>query len=171
VDDVQFEERFRALFGDGFPRLHRYLYRLTGDPALASDLAQEAFVRLYERGSMPDRVAAWLAAVAHNLSRNEWRRAGRQRRLLEREAGMVPDQSTPAADAAMLSGERVRQVREALNRLSLRDRQMLLLRHEGYSYREIADAMELTPTSVGAMLVRAGEAFKAAYEEVDHASG
>jgi DNA-directed RNA polymerase specialized sigma24 family protein len=47
----QFEQHYR--------RLYRYLDRLTGDPEQAADLAQETFVRLYQRGSMPDDTAAW----------------------------------------------------------------------------------------------------------------
>ena len=47
---------------------------------------------------------------------------------------------------------------------------MLLLRHEGYSYREIAQALALTESGIGTMLVRAGEAFRAAYEDVTRAS-
>ncbi len=166
-----FGERFRQLFDERFPPLCRYLHRLCGDPALAADVAQETFVRLYQRGSMPDDASAWVLAVAHNLLRNEWRRVGRQLRLLKQRVGnLVPDHSPPSADAELLSQERIRLVRRALDRLNLRDRQMLLLRHEGYSYSEIAHALELTATSIGAMLVRAGEAFRAAYEEIDHAS-
>jgi RNA polymerase sigma-70 factor (ECF subfamily) len=42
---------------------------------------------------------------------------------------------------------------------------MLLLRHEGYSYREIAETLELSPASIGTMLVRATEAFRKAFKE------
>jgi DNA-directed RNA polymerase specialized sigma24 family protein len=46
----------------------------------------------------------------------------------------------------------------------------LLLRHGGYSYREIAAALGLAETSVGTTLVRASHAFRAAYQELDRAS-
>jgi DNA-directed RNA polymerase specialized sigma24 family protein len=60
-------------------------------------------------------------------------------------------------------------VREALDGLTLRDRQMLLLRHEGYSYREIAQALGVPETGVGTMLVRATAAFRAAFLEKNRA--
>jgi DNA-directed RNA polymerase specialized sigma24 family protein len=61
-------------------------------------------------------------------------------------------------------------VRAALDRPTLRDRQALLLRHGGYSYREIAAALGLAETSVGTTLVRAGQAFRAAFQEMHDAS-
>lgn len=42
---------------------------------------------------------------------------------------------------------------------------MLLLRAEGYSYRDIASALELNEASVGTLLARAVRAFRAAWEE------
>ena len=60
-------------------------------------------------------------------------------------------------------------VRDALNRLSLRERELLLLRAEGYSYRDLAAVLELNETSVGTLLARAKRAFEEAYEKVDHA--
>ena len=58
-----FPERFVALFEAEFPRLFRYLDRLSGEPELAADLAQEAFVRLHRPGAMPDRPQLWLITV------------------------------------------------------------------------------------------------------------
>ena len=46
---------FESTFGEQYPGLFRYCHSLTGDPDLADDLAQEAFVRLYDRrGGGPD---------------------------------------------------------------------------------------------------------------------
>ncbi len=58
-------------------------------------------------------------------------------------------------------------VREALDRLSLRERELLLLRAEGYSYRDLAAVLELHEASVGTLLARAKRAFEDAYEEVE----
>ena len=63
-------------------RLARYLDRLSGDRELAADLAQETFVKLYQRGALPDQPEAWLISVAMNLFRNARSTATRRRRLL-----------------------------------------------------------------------------------------
>jgi DNA-directed RNA polymerase specialized sigma24 family protein len=47
--------------------------------------------------------------------------------------------------------------------LPLRERELLLLRAEGYSYRDIASALELNETSVGTLLARARRRFEEAY--------
>lgn len=165
--DPRFEEEFRACYAARFDSLLRYLDRLTGDTELASDAAQEAFVRLHRRGEMPDQPSAWLVTVANNLVRDERRRATRQLRILTDNPHHTPSASPPDDPAADLDrAERVRAVRAALEVVTPRDRQALLLRHAGYSYREIAAALHLADGSVGTVLVRAGQAFRSAYKEM-----
>ena len=60
-------------------------------------------------------------------------------------------------------------VREALDHLTVRERELLLLRAEGYSYRDLAAVLELNEASIGTLLARAKRAFEAAYGEVEHA--
>ncbi len=169
--EESFDDSFRRLFEAHFQSLFRYLDRLSGDPALAADLAQEAFVRLYRRGSLPEDPRAWLVSVASNLLRDERRTAARRRRLQEADSisgGRVAAAAPP--DAEVLASERRRMVRRALSALPERDRQVLLLRHEGYSYREIARALGLPDSSIGTFLARAKRAFQTAFQEIHGAS-
>lgn len=164
-----FRERFPTLFETQKPRLERYLARLSGEPQLAADLAQEAFIKLYERGESPDCPEAWLITVATNLFRNARSKESRRARLL-REAesgGGLPD-SPPSGQAAIRVGGDA-SVRQALETLSDREQSLLLLRAEGYSYRELAIALDLEESSVGTLLARAKRAFRAAYEEAHDA--
>src|SRR5712671_5717152 len=138
-----FERAFRMLFEKRAASLQRYLRILSGDHGLADDVVQECFIRLYRRGSMPDSPQAWLVTVAHNLLR---------------------------ADAGALSAKRIAPARRALALLAERDRQLLLLRHVGYEYREIGEILSLAPSGIGTMLARAGEAFRKIYEGLDRAS-
>ena len=166
-----FEASFRTAFATRFPELYRYLDRLCGDAALASDVAQETFVRLFGRGEMPDDLRAWLVSVAHNLLRDEYRRNDRQLRLLaSRVAVERIGEAPPEADAELLREERRAAVRALLDTLPERDRRLLLLRHAGYSYREIAEALGIAATSVGTLLARATAAFERALQGGDHAS-
>ena len=166
TDRNAFEVAFRRLFGEQYASLFRYLDRLSGDTDLATDLAQEAFVRLYRRGEIPDDVRAWLGTVASNLFRDERRKSQRHLRLL---AAQPPELTlgapAPAPDAGTISAERRDAVRSALDDMPLRDRQMLLLRHEGYSYREIAHALGVPETGIGTQLIRASAAFRTAFLE------
>lgn len=160
-----FHDHFVELFNAHFPRVFRYLDRLSGEPDLASDLAQEAFVRLYRRGAPPDAPAAWLITVATNLFRNARAQQSRRLRLLTAERGAeVLADPPPAPGQATEDAETRGRVRAALDRLDERERQLLLLRAEGYSYRDLAAALDLNEASVGTLLARAKRAFRAVYE-------
>ena len=161
---------FCSLFDGEFRSVHRFLVRFTGDAELAGELAQEVFVRLYRRGSRPDEPRAWLFTVAMNLARNAKSKASRRHRLLtvDRSTHVLSD-PPPAPGDSLAAAESKRRVRAALGTMSERDRQMLLLRAEGYSYRQLARALDLNEASVGTQLSRAKSAFKRAYEGIDHA--
>ena len=162
-----FEESFRRLFDAQYASLFRYLNRLTGDADLAEDLAQEVFVRLYQRGALPDDVRGWMAAVAHNLLRDEKRTGKRRLRLIQARPLDIDPRTTAASDQRLLTEETRQTVRAALEKLSERDRRLLLLRHEGYSYREIAKVIGVNETSVGTLLLRASALFHAAYGKTE----
>jgi RNA polymerase sigma-70 factor (ECF subfamily) len=160
-----FQESFAELFEAEFHRLFRYLDRLSGEPELATDIAQEAFVRLHQRGAMPDRPEAWLITVALNLFRNARSMSARRRRLLtawRAEAVVADPPLTPAQ--ATDAQESTELVRAALDQLAEREQQLLLLCAEGYSYRDIAGALRLNEGSVGTLLGRAKRAFRKAYQ-------
>jgi len=169
-ETASFHDQFVDLFNAHFRRVFRYLDRLSGEPELAADLAQEAFIRLHERGSVPDAPEAWLITVALNLFRNAKSSETRRRRLLTpaRGEGAHAD-PPPLPDEAAESKESRRRVRATLDRMPQRERRLLLLRAEGYSYRDIATALELNEASVGVMLARAKQAFRTTYEEASHA--
>lgn len=166
-----FDDQFTALFDAYFRRIFRVMDRLSGEPDLASDLAQEAFIRLFRRGSMPDSPEAWLISVAMNLLRNEKTTRARRRRLLSlvpREA--ASGESLPSAVEVAARARSRRVVRDALDKLPEREQRLLVLRAEGFSYRDIAGALELNEASIGVLLARARRAFIDAYEGDTRAS-
>jgi len=166
-----FRDDFVELYDAHFARVYRYMDRLSGDPDLAADIAQETFIKLYQRGSITETPGAWLVTVAMNLFRNAYTTQSRRRHLLS----VVPDAATfvdRAVEAPASEETRALElrVRRALDRIPERERQMLLLRAEGYSYREIAEALQIQETSVGTLLARAKRAFREHYEERADAS-
>jgi len=168
---AHFSDAFAEIFDAHFARLFRYLQRWSGDSELAADAAQETFVRLYERGSMPERPAAWLIAVALNLARNARSTRIRHAQLLTAARGeyAVADRQPLPAEVTEANDARTR-VRSTLDRMCARDRSLLLLRAEGFAYRDIAEALELNEASVGTMLARARDTFRQLWEETVDAS-
>jgi RNA polymerase sigma-70 factor (ECF subfamily) len=168
---VSFRDEVTELFHGHFQRIQRYLMRLSGDPELAADLTQEAFIRLHRRGSLPDAPAAWLISVAMNLLRNEAATRGRRRRLLTVSRSEEILSSPPASPERVVASDEVRRkVRSALELLPKRERHLLLLQAEGYSYRDMALALRLNEASVGVLLARARQAFRGAYGDATDAS-
>lgn len=166
-ESASFHATFVALFNAQFPRIFRLLDRLTGEPDLAEDLAQETFIRLHRRGGLPDDPDAWLATVALNLFRNARSSARRRRELLTVERGAQVHSEAVATPDDRDDSEIIRaRVRRALDALSERERQLLLLRAEGYSYQDISTALDLNAASVGVLLARAKQRFRTMYEEV-----
>jgi RNA polymerase sigma-70 factor (ECF subfamily) len=165
---------FETTFDELHPGLFRYCHRLTGDPDVADDVAQEAFVRLYDYQVEGDErgVRAWLFRTATHLIRDRYRVDENRRRLLE--ANPVQPAGLEQPDREIYRGEDVARVRMALEDLNVRDRAMLLARYEGFSYREIAEAFDVAPGSVGTLLARAERRFVSAYgspKENNDASG
>ena len=104
---------------------------------------------------MPCDAGAWLATVATNLFRDERRRSSRRIRLLARrspESTLADPADAP--DAHLLSKTEQRRVRHALDSLSERDRQLVRLREEGCSDRDLAIAVGIAELSVGTLLMR-----------------
>jgi RNA polymerase sigma-70 factor (ECF subfamily) len=144
------------LFQEHYDALYRYLVRLTGDADLAADAAQEAFVRLVERPPQDRHLRAWLFAVATNVVRDTARARARWLKLLTGSPDRAPVGDQPLLpDAAAESGERQKMVRAALDRLSWKEKTVLLMREEGFAHHEIAAAVGTTTGSVGTMLARA----------------
>lgn len=146
-----------ALFHEHHAPLFRYLSRLTGDADVAADAAQEAFVRLYTRPPRePGNVRAWLYKVATNSALEGRRTAARRGRILAGAPSRAAIGDAPAApDAALDTAERRKIVHAALQALPERDRMLLLMREEGFSHREMAEAAGTTTGSVGTLLARA----------------
>lgn len=153
---------FDSVFADLYPSLFRYLHRLTADADVAEDIAQEAFVRLLKQSLPENEVRPWLFTVAMNLVRDRARKTERRKRLLTTAPELVTRRSLPDED--MERTERVAAVRDVLGRLPERDRQLLLMREEGFKYDEIATVIGVAPASVGTLIARALKKFVAEFE-------
>ncbi|HSJ25916.1 MAG TPA: sigma-70 family RNA polymerase sigma factor [Longimicrobiales bacterium] len=153
---------FDSVFEELYPSLFRYLHRLTGDGDVAEDIAQEAFVRLLKQDLPEGEIRPWLFTVAMNLVRDRARKSERRQRLLSGAPNLVT--RTPLPDEDMERAERIAAVRDVLDRIPERDRQLLLMREEGFKYDEIARVIGVAPASVGTLIARALKRFVAEYD-------
>ena len=159
------ETAFETLFVRYYGQVYRVLYRLTGTREGAEDLAQETFLTLYDnppRLAQGTSLAAWLCRVALNRGYNVLRGERRASLRIEQNAES-PRDGDPQAEA--LRAEERTRVRTILERLPERQSKLLLLRHAGLSYAEIAVVLDVAPGSIGTLLARAERAFVAAYQQ------
>jgi RNA polymerase sigma-70 factor (ECF subfamily) len=160
--------RFEILFQEHWAHVYRVLDRLVGDPAEAEDLALEAFLRLYR--SYPSlegpgfNAGGWLHRVATNLGLHSLRSFKRRERY-ELSAGKNALADVPESSPAELLAreEERRLVRLVLAEMDQRQAQLLVMRHSGMAYKEIAGSLGFAPASIGPLLLRAEREFEKRY--------
>ena len=151
--------------------LVRYLTRRLGDRDWAEEVAQETFLRAMRQENIVSE-RSWLFAVATNLVRDEARKDARRRRHLEllREQAKV-DEVVEPEPTSLERAQEAAIARNALEQLTERDREALLMREEGLDYHEIAAALELSVGSIGTTLARARRRLVEAYEALRGGAG
>jgi len=107
---------------------------------------------------------SWVFAVAHNLVRDGARRDARNRRHLELLAAESRDDQVESVDLTLERAQSAAFARKALDGLTERDRQALLLKEEGLDYGEIAEILQIEKGSVGTTLSRARKRLAESYE-------
>jgi RNA polymerase sigma-70 factor (ECF subfamily) len=138
--------------------VYNYVLRLTGDRALAEDLTQEVFLRVYQglpRFSLRCKFTTWLFQVTKNRVLDELR--AKERRPL---ASVNLDDVPPleVLDAPVERVEAIDALWRAVNDLNVDLKMSLLLRDVvGLSYNEIADALEITLATVKWRIYKARE--------------
>lgn len=159
----QARAQFERLYRTHASAVRRHLAYLTGDASLAEDFTQEAFGKLYERSGVDGgelaNPRAWLLTVASNLAYNHFRAESRRE---TRESAQAAGDAWATAPIARVDD--VLDVRHALGQLEPRDRVALMLRHTGFSYAEVAEALGVSASSVGTILARAQSRFRIVYE-------
>ncbi|MHB1158106.1 MAG: RNA polymerase sigma factor [Phycisphaerales bacterium] len=150
----------------------RLAYRWMNSWDDAEDVAQDAFVRVLSAAGRYQPTAnftTWLYRIVVNLCMDQKRKRGR-RGTVSLTPGMDAVDATGGADDALASREQAERVRQAIGSLPERQRMaVILLRYEGLTYRQIAEAMETTEAAVDSLLSRAWEALRRKLAEVPRA--
>lgn len=148
-----------------FVALRRYLIFLGVDTETAQELVQESFLKLHQHllaNGGRANLRAWLYRVAHNLARNS-QTAFRSSKTAAVEdinlSGELPSTAASAEDE-LLAEERAARTREAIDRLTPAQKECLVLRAQGFKYREIAGVLNLSVSTVGENVQRGLEKLK-----------
>lgn len=167
--ELSVPDGFDALFVAHYAAVYRLAFRIAGSREEAEDLAQEAFLRLHRapgvwqgKDDEDPGVRPWLYRVATNLAYNALRSAARRQR---REATVARGVTEEPLDFSQLADTQ-ETVRAVLATLDERQVQLLLLRQEGLSYRELSATLGVAPGSIGTLLARAEAAFERAYRKM-----
>ena len=135
-----------------------YVMRLVGDRALAEDLTQEVFIRVFQglpKFSLRSKFTTWLFQVTKNRVLDELRASERRPRAL-----VAIDDAPPleVVDAPVEQAETIQALWQAVDALNTDLKMALLLRDVvGLSYNEIADSLDTTLATVKWRIFKARE--------------
>ncbi len=162
-------------FDEAFTLHHRAVYRaayaLVRDAGLAEDVTQEVFLKLYQHiGSLQneEHVRPWLLRVASNTALNTIRSRGRAG-VREEEfaaAATVGGAEPVGIEADYERRTEIEEARRALASIKEPMRSCLLLKQQGLSYREIAQALSINEANVGSLIARGRKEFTRVYGKI-----
>lgn len=148
-----------------------FLFRMVQDQAIAEELAQEAFLRVYRSRSTYEPTAkftTWLFRIATHLALNALRDTRNQRTeaRLDGESGDEPARQVsdlrPSVEQAMVREARLQEIREAVARLPEKQRAAVLMhKYEEMEYAQIAKILNCSESAVKSLLFRAYETLRA----------
>jgi RNA polymerase sigma-70 factor, ECF subfamily len=155
-----------------------FMYRMVHNQAVAEELAQEVFLRVYrsrETYRAEARFSTWLYRIATNLGVNHARDTRHERAAstiyldeADSDTGTTPDvaDTTPGAEAALLRRERLNAIREHVLALPERQRTAVLMhKYEGMDYKQIGDVLKLSESATKSLLFRAYQTLREKLKE------
>jgi RNA polymerase sigma-70 factor (ECF subfamily) len=152
---------FDTVFHSEYRRLVRVIARVVRDPARAEELAAEALWKLSKTPkAQGENYGGWLYRTATRAALDELRRSARREKY-EKFFGLPRRSPTP--EELHLESEEQRRVRGVLAKMKANQAELLILRSDGLTYDEIAQALDLNPSSVGTLLSRAEATFRKEY--------
>lgn len=152
---VSCEERVTRVFEEAREDVYRYLVMLGLAPAAAQEAAQEVFLRLYialRKGERIENPRGWVFRVAHNYGLTIRERESAAQAL---DPDMEVQDRGENPEQALLKREQHLRFHNAVETLSEQQKHCLYLRAEGFRYREIAEILGLSDSTVGEFLRRA----------------
>jgi RNA polymerase sigma-70 factor (ECF subfamily) len=158
---ARIEEQVLALFDELREPLLRYLMSVRMAPQRSEEILQDTFLKLFEHlqsGSSDSNIRGWLFRVAHNLALQELR-CGRYEPSGATSACHFPavplEDPHPDPEQQLILDQREARLLAALQKLPETEQRCMHLRAEGLRYREIAEVLHISTTTVADSLRRA----------------
>src|SRR5689334_19074554 len=152
---------WEAIVRQYWRKVFNVAYKFVGKHDEAEDLAQDIFLKLYKSLDTFDRRAnfqTWLISVSRNLCIDHYRAVRKERETINRDvdpADFAPVSSDPRADTLLEQRDRVRLLRQALDKLAPTLRTAVMLRDiQELTYQEIADKLHLPEGTVKSRINR-----------------
>ncbi len=159
------------------PIIH-FMFRMVHNQAVAEELAQEVFLRVYrsrETYRAEARFTTWLYRIATNLGVNYARDTKHERTAQnvyldqpDPETGTTPDvaDSTPSVEHDLVRDERMRAIRQRVMALPERQRTAVLMhKYQGMDYKQIGEVLKLSESATKSLLFRAYQTLRESLKE------
>jgi len=169
-------QQFEGVVAQNSRDILNYIYRLVGNNYEAEDLAQEAFIKAFQKfESLEDRDKArsWLYSIARNVTIDYFRK-NKHRSIPLDEMILENYARATAVDFRddVLRREVSQEVSKHVAALSVQDRMIVkLLYYEGFSYKEICDVLNINQNTLKSRLHRARKTLLAVMQERQLATG
>ena len=155
-----------------------FMFRMVHNQAVAEELAQEVFLRVYrsrETYRAEARFSTWLYRIATNLGVNHARDTRHERAAQnvyldapDPETGTTPDVAdmTPSAEQDLLRDERLKAIRDIVLQLPERQRTAVLMhKYQGMDYKQVGEVLKLSESATKSLLFRAYQTLRESLKE------
>src|SRR5438309_4546272 len=155
-----------------------FMYRMCHNQAVAEELAQEVFLRVYrsrQSYAAEAKFSTWLYRVATNLALNHLRDTRSERAQAavsldepDEESGRTPDVADARlnVEQSILLSERIAAIRKCVETLPERQRAAVIMhKYHELDYREIARVLKMTESATKSLLFRAYETLRVALKD------
>ncbi len=172
------ESGFNFLVEKHYRAMTHFLFRMVHNQAVAEELAQEVFLRVYrsrESYRAEAKFTTWLYRIATNLAVNHARDTRHERSAQtvyldapDEETGTTPDvaDDDPSAEQQMLRNERMASIRKHVMALPERQRMAVLMhKYQGMDYRQIGEVLKLSESATKSLLFRAYQTLREKLKE------
>jgi RNA polymerase sigma-70 factor (ECF subfamily) len=152
---------FDEIYKKYYNELKRFGHQQNISADKSEDFVQETFLRFYleyQKKVEFENPRAWLYKVFLNLFKSDIRSA--RKKITDTEISVKGEVLAEDFQAEYSRNEKQRIVFEVLEKLDKKERELLLLYHNSFSYAEMAEILEMNPNSVGKTLVRTIEKLK-----------